>query len=55
MEHLCCFSALKDVCIFHIPHKYSNKMVKESEVVSYSFFPLGSFMWVSAFVRVFKV
>ena len=55
MEHLDCFSALKDVCIFHIPHKYSSKMAKKSEVVSYTFFPLGSFLWVSAFVRVLKV
>ena len=37
VEHLDCFSALKDVCIFHIPHKYSDKMAKKSEVVSFSF------------------
>ena len=41
VEHLDCFSALKDVCVFHIPHKYSNEMAKKSEVVSYSFF-----LWV---------
>ena len=38
VEHLDCFSALKDVCVFHIPHKYSNVMARKSEVVSYSFF-----------------
>ena len=37
VEHLDCFSALKDVCVFHIPHKYSNEMAKKSDVVSYSF------------------
>ena len=36
VEHLDCFSALKDVCVFHIPHKYSNEMAKKSDV-SYSF------------------
>ena len=56
VEHLDCFSALKDVCIFHIPHKYSDKMAKKSEVVSYTFF----FFWVLLcgflpFVRGFKV
>ena len=54
MEHLDSFFALKDVCVFHIPHKYSNEMAKKSEVVSY-FFPLGTFMLLSAFVLVFKV
>ena len=55
MEHLDCFSALKDMCVFHIPHKYSKEMAKKSEVVSYSFFPLGTFMLLSAFALVFKV
>ena len=41
VEHLDSFSALKDVCVFHIPHKHSNEMAKKSEVVSYSFF-----LWV---------
>lgn len=34
VEHLECFSFLKDVCIFHIPHKYSKEMAKKSETVS---------------------
>ena len=41
MDHLDCFSALKDVCVFNITDKYSNEMAKKSEVVSYSFF-----LWV---------
>ena len=54
VEHLCCFSALKDVCIFHIPHKYSNKMAKESEVVSYSFFSFGFFYVGFCFCKGFQ-
>ena len=34
VEHLECFSFLKDVCIFHIPHKYSKEMARKSETVS---------------------
>ena len=34
VEHLECFSFLRDVCIFHIPHKYSKEMTKKSETVS---------------------
>ena len=41
VEHLDCFSALKDLCVFHIPRKYSNEMAKKSEVVSYI-----CFLWV---------
>ena len=34
VEHLECFSFLKEVCICHIPHKYSKEMAKKSETVS---------------------
>ena len=34
VEHLECFSFLNDVCIFHIPHKYSKEMANKSETVS---------------------
>ncbi|KAJ7389454.1 hypothetical protein OS493_031423 [Desmophyllum pertusum] len=33
VEHLDCFSFLKDVCIFHIPHKHSKEMAKKSETL----------------------
>ena len=42
VEHLDCFSALKDVCgCVPYSHKYSNEMAKKSEVVSYI-----CFLWV---------
>ena len=34
VEHLECFSAFKDVCVSHIPHKYSKEMAGKSESVS---------------------
>lgn len=34
VENLQCFSFLKNVCIYHIPHKYSKEMAKKSETVS---------------------
>ena len=34
VEHLDCFQFLKDVCIFHIPHKHSKEMAKTSVTVS---------------------
>lgn len=37
VEHLDCFSSLKEVCIRHIPHKYSKEMAQKSECVSYNF------------------
>lgn len=34
VQHLECFAVFKDVCIRHIPHKYSKELAKKSESVS---------------------
>ena len=34
VDHLECFEMLKDVCVRHIPYKYSKEMAKKSESVS---------------------
>ncbi len=34
VEHLECFSVFKDVCVDHIPHKYSKELAAKSESVS---------------------
>lgn len=34
VDHLKCFGMLKDVCVRHIPHKYSKEMATKSESVS---------------------
>ena len=34
VDHLKCFGMLKDVCVRHIPHKYSKEMASKSESVS---------------------
>ena len=53
VEHLRCFSFLKDVCVSHISHKYSKEMAKKSEVVSYTFpFTFCIVMFCFAFIRV---
>ena len=34
VEHLDSFKMFKDVCVYHIPHKYSREMAMKSETVS---------------------
>ena len=36
VQHLECFAEFKDVCVSHIPHKYSKELAKKSESVSIS-------------------